>query len=79
MDGPNDTDGLDDSDRSNYPDEPDDPDEPDGLEGSYESSDLSRSSVHLGRGARPGRRTRPCRRALLDRRVSKFIMNSKHN
>jgi len=73
MDDPNDTDGPNDSDGSNYPDEPDNRDRPDGLEGP------SRSLACLGRRASPGRQTRLCRRALLDRRVSKFIMNSKHN
>jgi len=79
MDGPNDIDGPDDSDGSNYPDEPDEPDEPNGLEGPSESSDPSRSSTLLGRQARPGFQTFLCRRAFLDRRVSKFIINSKHN
>jgi len=66
MDGPDNTDGPDDSDWSNYLDEPDDPDGPDGLEGSSESWRLDR-------------RARPGRRALLDHRVSKCIMNSKYN
>ncbi|QCD94737.1 hypothetical protein DEO72_LG5g2824 [Vigna unguiculata] len=79
MDGPNDTDEPDDSDGSNYLDEPDDSDGPNGLEGMSESSDPSRSLARLGHRARPGRQTHPCCRALLDRRVSKFIMNSKHN
>ncbi|QCE00757.1 hypothetical protein DEO72_LG7g2047 [Vigna unguiculata] len=72
MDGPNDRDKPNDLDGSNYLDEPDDPDGPYSL-------DLSRSLARLGCRARSGRRTRLCRQALLDRRVSKFIMNSKHN
>ena len=70
MDDRNDIDGPDDSDGSNYPDKPDDPDD---WEGSSESSDPSRSSACLNRRARPVHWTCPCRR------ISKFIMNSKHN